>query len=123
MSQNWKIQRVQPNVPATAPYIKGTEKPNYYLVLGESDVVIFGFRPLGTAVPALDSEPVNGESTRFRVVPKSQDDVARVGKALAILNFEKRSYGDGFIHFSTVVSDAASFAKKLETLLSYSGCF
>ena len=120
---NWKATRVVPGTPATAPYIKGTETPNYYLVLGETSSLIYGFRPLAKAVPALGSEPVNGQQTRFRVVPKSQADVARFKKALSVLNFEERNYGDGFIHFSTVVSDAASFAAKLATLLSFSGCF
>ncbi len=123
MSTNWKATRVVPGTPATAPYIKGTEKPNYYLVLGESSQVIYGFRPLSTAVPAITAEPKNGEQTRFRVVPKNQGDVAKFEKALGILNFERRSYGDGFIHFSTVVSDSAAFAAKVATLLSFSGCF
>lgn len=122
MKANWKIARVQPGS-NVLPYIKGTEEPNYYLVLGDGPRAIWGFRPLKEAVPAVGSTPGNGVQTRFRVVVKDQKDVPAFKAALAILNFEVRDYGDGFIHFSTVVSDAAAFAGKVEKLLSLQGCF
>lgn len=120
---NWKVQRVQPGQPVEHPYIKGTEAPNYYLVLGETGEVIYGFRPLAVAVPPIGSEPQNGVQTRLRVVPKDQEDYTAFKKALGILDFEERNYGDGLIHFSMVTSSAATVISKLEKLLALSGCF
>ena len=120
---NWKINRVQPGVPAQLPYIKGTETPNYYLVLDEKESFVFGFRPLAVAVPPVGSAPQYGVSTRVRVVPKDGSRYEAFQEALFILDFEKRDYGDGFVHFSTVTNNPATLVAKLEKLLSLSSCF
>ena len=120
---NWKINRVQPGSPAVLPYIKGTETPNYYLVLGETDSFVYGFRPLAVAVPTVGSTPQDGVSTRVRVVPKDSFEYEAFQQALSILDFEKRDYGDGFVHFSTVSDAPATLVTKLEKLLSLSRCF
>lgn len=120
---NWKIQRVQPGTPAVPPYIKGTEVPNYYLVLGDNSDVVFGFRPLHVSVPDVGSTPTNGTKTRIRVVPKNASSYAQYEKALSILDFEKRDYGDGNVHFSMVTSEPATLVRKLEKLLALQGCF
>lgn len=120
---NWKIQRIVPGAPSENPYIKGTETPNYYIVLGETEDHIFGFRPLAVAVPEVGSLPENGVETRIRVVPKDSDSYGVYGDALSILDFEHRDYGDGFVHYSVVTSKPATLVAKLEKLLSLSGCF
>ena len=120
MSVTNKTQRVNPT--SATPYIKGTEAPNYYLVLGDTPVAVYGFRPLHTAVPASFSNPQGGVSTRIRVVPHDQSEAGLKKFACVVecvLGFSKRHYsGETQVHFSTVTTAAPALVAKLAQALA-----
>ena len=119
MSIQNKLTRVVPV--ASSPYIKGTEAPNYYLVVNEAKAATVGFRPLAVAVPAADSKPATGVQTRVRVVPTDQSPEGLKKFACVIecvLGFGSRRYsGDSQTHFSLVSSDASAVIAKVATAL------
>jgi len=113
-----KTQRVNPFIPVTQ-YIKGTEAPNYYLVVHEDGTAIVGFRPLNQAIPPVGSQPQVEVPTRVRVVPHSDSDTESLAVLMGLLDLtEKQHPGESEIHYSVVTNNAPKLIEKIKTALT-----